>query len=92
MSAIISYCALTWFGIPTAPDETSAPTGIALLFSGGTFLYVATLLTPLSADAHAHVGEPSTAEAGLHRWGRLVLIICGMFTPAMIAGLVGHGH
>lgn len=92
ISAILSYAALMWFGLPSSANETSSSTGIALLFSGGTFLYVATLLTPLSAHAHSHPGEPSTAEADLHHWSRLTLIVCGMFIPALVAGLVGHGH
>lgn len=60
------------------------------LEQGGTFLYVATLLSPIST--HSHPGEGSAADAELGPWSRLALIAAGMLVPALLAGLVGHGH
>jgi len=88
ISAIITYTTLTWFD--GVFDVRGGWTGKALLFSGGTFLYVATQLSPISA--HAHAGEGATTDAKLLPWTRLVIIASGMMAPAMVAGMVGHGH
>ncbi|GAA5821488.1 hypothetical protein JCM3770_000596 [Rhodotorula araucariae] len=65
-------------------------TGLALVFSGGTFLFVAT---------HAVREQEKRAEAGAHAAGdrigkrqRLVLVLVGMVSPALLSRLVGHGH
>jgi len=91
ISAILTFLALRWFGSTSGSGASDDWTGLALLFSGGTFLYVATLLSPLSNHVHSP-GEASNAEADLGTWMRLALIGAGMYTPVLIGGLVGHGH
>ncbi|WWC63336.1 uncharacterized protein I303_105936 [Kwoniella dejecticola CBS 10117] len=75
-------------------------TGIALLFSGGSFLYVATVIQPLSShshDHHSHVesGDPNgqrTQEPQLGKYERTLLLVLGMGLPAMLSWLVGDEH
>ncbi|CAL1712509.1 unnamed protein product [Somion occarium] len=55
--------------------------GLALLFSGGTFLYVATVLQP----------GKSTSDELSHRH-RLILTILGMIVPNLISTLFGDVH
>lgn len=71
--------------------------GMALAFSGGTFLYVATVLQPVRSEedppqqhGHAHPGEDEVQTLG--RKTRVLLIILGMFLPVMISSMLGHGH
>ncbi|EJD50724.1 Zinc/iron permease [Auricularia subglabra TFB-10046 SS5] len=81
VAAIGTFFALAFFGGSAA--GIAAWTGIALLASGGSFLYVATVLQPVSS--------PGASEE-LGRLPRLALIVAGMFTPVLIASLIGHGH
>ncbi|KAI0081606.1 ZIP-like iron-zinc transporter [Panus rudis PR-1116 ss-1] len=77
LGAIISYAILTLldFGrYETLP-------GIALLFSGGTFLYVATVLQP---------GRTTADE--LNNRTRLILTIVGMIIPTLITSIFGDVH
>jgi len=60
-------------------------TGTALLISGGTFLYVATVLQPVSHTAHSEENEMSKIT-------RALLIVSGIFLPFIIGTLLGHGH
>jgi len=60
-------------------------TGIALLVSGGTFLYVATVLQPVST----HDTHPSNVNSERMR---VLLIVVGMFLPFVIGAMLGHGH
>jgi len=89
-SAVVTYSMISWFD--GMFEAHGAWTGKALLFSGGTFLYVATQLSPISA--HVHSGETDTAamDAKLSPWARLAIITGGMMAPALMANLVGHGH
>lgn len=94
-------------------------TGIALLFSvspredssfglltekGGSFLYVATVIQPLSSSdphdhshaAHSHT-EPSHPPPGsqdeLGKYARTILLCVGMVLPLGLSWIVGdHGH
>ncbi|KIK91593.1 hypothetical protein PAXRUDRAFT_149165 [Paxillus rubicundulus Ve08.2h10] len=56
--------------------------GGPLLFSGGTFLYVATVLQPVSDSTPESISKP----------GRTVLLMVGMFFPLLVSQLVGHSH
>ncbi|KAJ9091187.1 hypothetical protein QFC20_007697 [Naganishia adeliensis] len=78
------------------PDDQVDPigwwTGIVLLFSGGSFLYVATVISPLSdSDAHgthqhAHQGKHDEADGqALGQKTRLALLLAGMIGPLMLS-------
>ncbi|CAE6515747.1 unnamed protein product [Rhizoctonia solani] len=77
---------MTYFLVEFLGEHDSLPkwTGIALLFSGGTFLYVATVLQPISAHGH-HEGE---LKPGV----RVLLTVLGMFFPFVAGSILGHGH
>lgn len=72
--------------------------GMALAFSGGTFLYVATVLQPVRNEdgassqqsGHAHPGEDEMQSLGPKT--RILLIILGIFLPVMVSSMFGHGH
>jgi zinc transporter 9 len=49
---------------------------------GGSFLYVATVLQPVS---HAH-------ENGTNNISQALLVIIGMFLPFAVGSIIGHGH
>ncbi|KAH7099038.1 Zinc/iron permease [Auriculariales sp. MPI-PUGE-AT-0066] len=82
LSAIFTYYFLTWFG-----SNAGSWTGVALLASGGSFLYVATVLQPVSPHSGAH---SSSAAEELSKFMRLTLVIAGMLTPIFVTSLVGH--
>jgi len=65
-------------------------TGTALLISGGTFLYVATVLQPVSHSSETHSMPPEEKE--MSKFSRALLMVIGMFLPFMIGALLGHGH
>ncbi|GAA5968739.1 hypothetical protein JCM11641_000715 [Rhodosporidiobolus odoratus] len=80
-------------------------TGLALVFSGGTFLFVAThAVKEQEKRAKEGVerggGEGKVTEVGEHadeagkigEKARLVLVVVGMCTPGVLGRLVGHGH
>ncbi|KAG6841691.1 hypothetical protein C0991_007961, partial [Blastosporella zonata] len=81
ISAVASYLLFSFFG--NGDDNW---TGIALLVSGGTFLYVATVLQPVSD----HHGASSPAE--MRPIARVLHISFGMFIPFLLSMLLGHGH
>lgn len=70
--------------------------GIALAFSGGTFLYVATVLQPVREETHAGAeeGSPVIENAKMGKMLRLFLIVAGIFTPLSMSLAIGHknGH
>ncbi|KAG8873927.1 hypothetical protein FRB97_006350 [Tulasnella sp. 331] len=90
LAAILTYLFLAFVG---GSEHLQGYTGIALMFSGGTFLYVATVLSSLPAHSH---GESSpldhTPSAELGNKTRTLLVIVGMFIPLSLSGFVGHGH
>jgi hypothetical protein len=57
---------------------------------GGTFLYVATVLQPVSSSSpgsgHNH------GEGELKPAVRVLLTVLGMFFPLVAGGVLGHGH
>ncbi|KAF8551690.1 Zinc/iron permease [Imleria badia] len=67
-------------------ENRSTWSGGALLFSGGTFLYVASVIQPVSG----HASESPTSEIG--KTVRTILLVGGMFFPVLISRLVMHGH
>jgi zinc transporter 9 len=80
LAALVSYgifLSLGW-------EESNDWTGIALLVSGGTFLYVATVLQPVSQHS------PSSYE-DMRPMTRIAFIALGMFIPFTIGAMVGHG-
>ncbi|KAG6850342.1 hypothetical protein H0H93_014615 [Arthromyces matolae] len=81
LSAVASYLLFSFFG--NGDDNWTA---IALLVSGGTFLYVATVLQPVSD----HRGSTSTGE--MRPVSRVLYITFGMFVPFLLGVLLGHGH
>lgn len=95
---------LTYFGIGQEQKETLNSvnaTGIAMLFSAGTFLYVATVhvLPELTTGQHSHV--PATYShleqqlptpkgfTGLKNT-ELAILIAGALTPLLLT--MGHHH
>ncbi|XP_076640386.1 zinc/iron regulated transporter-related protein 102B isoform X1 [Colletes latitarsis] len=89
---------VTYFGIGKEGKETLSnvnATGLAMLFSAGTFLYVATvhvlpeLMTRNSNYTHLPTAENVTVSSGLKVKEILVLVI-GSFLPALIT--TGHHH
>jgi len=78
IGAIASYLLFSFLG-----SNDTAWTGIALLVSGGTFLYVATVLQPVSDPNAAGEVRPAT---------RVLFIALGMFVPFVMSAVLGHGH
>ncbi|WRT68439.1 uncharacterized protein IL334_005415 [Kwoniella shivajii] len=79
----------------------AAPVGAILTFLvGGSFLYVATVIQPLSShqhDHHTHVesGDPNGQQAQenlLGKYERTLLLVLGMGLPAMLSWAVGDEH
>ncbi|KAH8114531.1 Zinc/iron permease [Phellopilus nigrolimitatus] len=82
IGALMTFGVLTLLGAGAGGDWA----GIALLVSGGTFLYVATVLQPVS---HQESHLPSSPE--MSEKVRAGLIVLGMFIPFCIS-LVSGGH
>lgn len=82
---------LTYYGIGQEGKETLSSvnaTGLAMLFSAGTFLYVATVhvlpeLTNRSGNCHSGGG-------GMLRFSELAALIVGALSPALLT--TGHHH
>ncbi|KAF5382628.1 hypothetical protein D9615_003016 [Tricholomella constricta] len=81
VGAIASYLLFSFLG-----NGDGGWTGVALLVSGGTFLYVATVLQPVSD----HSGTP--APGGMRSATRVFYIALGMFVPFLLSALLGHKH
>lgn len=81
ISAILSYILYTHTG-----DGNNLWVGTPLLFSGGTFLYVATVLKSPSE----HVA--TSAQETISKTSRTFLLLLGMFFPFIISAMLGHGH
>ncbi|KAF8073876.1 Zinc/iron permease [Lyophyllum atratum] len=81
ISAITSYLLFSFLG-----NGDGGWTGVALLVSGGTFLYVATVLQPVSG----HSGSPSPGD--MRSATRVFYITVGMFVPFFLSAVLGHGH
>jgi len=97
---------VTYFGIGQEQKETLNnvnATGIAMLFSAGTFLYVATVhvLPELTqgGHSHSHHSSNSSLEQPMIKTGggftglknsELTVLICGALLPLLLT--VGHHH
>lgn len=91
---------LTYFCIGQDQKETLNSvnaTGIAMLFSAGTFLYVATVhvlpeLTNRATNGHhSHLLEQGGAKHQVgHKNIELILLICGALLPILLT--MGHHH
>jgi len=75
----MTYTTFSFLGIGDKGDWA----GLALLVSGGTFLYVATVLQPVKR----HSPVPGEMQATT----RVFIIILGMFIP-LVFRLFHHGH
>jgi len=89
--AILTYIALNQSGKDVMVNNNG--TGIAMLFSGGTFLYVATVHI-LPKLAQASVTEQLAGSADVPHVGftmvELVLMVSGCLLPLLLA--LGHKH
>jgi len=86
------FGALVSYGIFSILDSRGGGdwTGIALLISGGTFLYVATVLQPVSHASETHSVPSEDKE--MSKLTRALLMVIGMFLPFVVGTLLGHGH
>jgi solute carrier family 39 (zinc transporter), member 9 len=55
---------------------------VMTMSQGGSFLYVATVLQPVSSSEGELIKKPL----------RVLLIVMGIFAPYFIGGFFGHGH
>ncbi|KAI5831180.1 Zinc/iron permease [Schizophyllum commune Tattone D] len=78
VGAIAAYALFAFLG------TGQAWVGATLLFSGGTFLYVATVLQPVTQEQSADGGPAGVT--------RVLVIAAGMFTPWVIGHIIGHEH
>lgn len=78
LGTMLSYVLMSFL----APRDNKW-SGFALLFSGGSFLYVATVLQPVSAP---------TAKSELRPKIRVIYVIIGMFAPPVINTILAHKH
>lgn len=90
---------LTYFGIGKEGKETLSnvnATGLAMLFSAGTFLYVATvhvlpeLMTRSSGYSHLPTSESGTPSSSGLKVKEILVLVLGSFLPALIT--TGHHH
>ena len=92
VGALLAYLLLRLF----SSQDGDKWGGIALAFSGGTFLYVATVLQPVREETHAGAeeGSPVMENAKMGKMLRLFLIVAGIFTPLSMSLAIGHtnGH
>ncbi|KAI0251985.1 Zinc/iron permease [Lactifluus subvellereus] len=79
VGAIASYASYSLFG----SDQVDG-VGTALLISAGSFLYVATVLQPVSHDR--------SSSEGVSPKMRILLLVLGIFTPFAMGTLLDHGH
>ncbi|XP_058793429.1 zinc transporter ZIP9 [Phymastichus coffea] len=91
---------VTYFGIGKEGKETLSnvnATGIAMLFSAGTFLYVATvhvlpeLMTRVSTN-YSHLPTDSSGSTPSHglKFKEIIALVIGSFLPALLT--MGHHH
>ncbi|TFK90754.1 hypothetical protein K466DRAFT_636098 [Polyporus arcularius HHB13444] len=85
VGTLLSYAVLSFFG---ASGSSRWP-GVTLLFSGGSFLYVAAVLQPSLAQGNALNtvgGEVLTGRA------KTLLTVGGMVTPYLVSFIFGDDH
>ncbi|GAA5868788.1 hypothetical protein JCM1840_005117 [Sporobolomyces johnsonii] len=90
VGAVVTYLLLSLLGAGPA-SGTGWYTGLALVFSGGTFLFVAThAVREQEKRVRRQVEEGDPAKVGER--AKLALVLAGMCTPGLLARVVGHGH
>ncbi|KAI0056278.1 hypothetical protein BV25DRAFT_1814346 [Artomyces pyxidatus] len=82
VGAVLSYSLFSFFGA----GEVNR-VGTALLVSGGSFLYVATVLQPVS---HEKSGGMATEDIGPKT--RTLLVTLGIFIPVVLGSFLEHHH
>ncbi|BGO91284.1 hypothetical protein NBRC10512_007021 [Rhodotorula toruloides] len=96
LGALATYTLLSLLSNHAAGStSTGWWTGLALVFSGGTFLFVATHVVREQEKKHERAeGEPGgmSDEERIGDKARVVLVVAGMVTPAILGRIVGHGH
>lgn len=104
VSAILSYFLVKLLGGSSSNLSGSGDgidglqwwTGAVLLFSGGSFLYVATVISPISSSDSHQDHEHSVHEDDevvLSQWVRLALLLGGMVLPLALSSMIGdHDH
>jgi len=80
LSAIGSYLIFYCLGSDSHDDVI----GPALLISGGSFLYVATVLQPVS--------NHSPSPGDLRPVSRVLLLVLGILAPLALSMIIRHGH
>ncbi|GIY88136.1 zinc transporter ZIP9 [Caerostris extrusa] len=87
---------ITYFGISQSTKErltSMNATGIAMLFSAGTFLYVATVhvLPEIAMQSHRHspIGDSIPDSKGFRKVELLILVV-GALLPQLLS--IGHHH
>lgn len=94
LGAVLTYLFLSLVGAE-GTDSIGWWTGLALVFSGGTFLFVATHVMKGGESGEGDgVEEKCERELGAAVGGRLRmgLVMAGMCTPLVLSKIVGHGH
>jgi solute carrier family 39 (zinc transporter), member 9 len=94
IAAVFSYAVLAFFGVKDEDDLIGTCLLLSVRFTvlscmglvmnmsqGGSFLYVATVLQPVSSS-----------EGELKKPLRVLLIVMGIFAPYFVGGFFGHGH
>lgn len=99
LGALATYTLLSLLSAHTSVDGEASSTGwwtgLALVFSGGTFLFVATHVVREQEKKHERAeGEPGAMreEERIGDKARVALVVAGMLTPAILGKIVGHGH
>lgn len=86
VGALVTYALLGLAGMGGAGGGGMGwYTGMVLVFSGGTFLFVATHVIERKEGEDAEPG-------GMTERGKVGLVLAGMVTPGLLGKLVGHGH
>jgi len=91
LTALATYGCLNWSGGSSQSLDTFTATGIAMLFSAGTFLYVATVhvLPEVTSVGHSHGGNGKSHSGGFSAV-ELGLLVIGSLLPLLLT--LGHHH
>ena len=92
LAALATYCCLNWSSGSSQSLDTYTATGIAMLFSAGTFLYVATVhvLPEVTNVGHSHSGGNGKSQSGGFSAIELGLLVVGSLLPLVLT--LGHHH
>merc|ERR1719270_2512345 len=92
LAAVATYFCLNWSSGSSQSLDTFTATGIAMLFSAGTFLYVATVhvLPEVTNVGHSHGGGNGKSQSGGFSTVELGLLVVGSLLPLVLT--LGHHH